>query len=185
MKRTHCHLALAGAVALSLGFSLPAQAQSVGSETERNVDQQQRIEQGLQSGQLNNREASKLEQGEARIDRTEQNDLRNGSLSPAEKAQIQREQNRESAAIYGQKHDAQTGNPNSVRSDLMQANVQRDINQAQRIHEGVKNDSLTNREAGPSARARSVQRPSGCARWPQWLHQPARGIPYPARRQPR
>ncbi|MDQ2972383.1 MAG: hypothetical protein M3R20_05305 [Pseudomonadota bacterium] len=148
MKRIQRRLALFSAIALGLGFAVVVQAQTTGSDTERNVDQQQRIEQGLQSGQLNNHEASRLEQGEARIDHTEQHDLRNGSLSASEKAQIQREQNRESAAIYGQKHDAQKGNPNSARSDLMQANVQRDVNQEQRIHEGVHNDSLTNREVG-------------------------------------
>lgn len=148
MKRHQRHLALFSVIALGLGFAVAAQAQTTGTETERNVDQQQRIEQGLQSGQINNHEASRLEQGEARIDHTEQHALRNGSLSASEKAQIQREQNRESAAIYGQKHDAQTGNPNSVRSDSMQANVQRDVNQEQRVHEGVKSNSLTNREVG-------------------------------------
>jgi len=149
MQRLHPRgLLLAGAVALSLGFAAVAQAQSTGSETERNVDQQQRIEQGLQSGQLTSGESRKLEQGEARIDRTEQRDLANGSLSASEKAQIQREQNHESAAIYHQKHDAQTGNPDSLKSNLAQANVQRDVNQEQRIHNGVANGSLTNREVG-------------------------------------
>jgi len=140
--------ALAAALALCLGFAAAAQAQSTGSETERNVDQQQRIEQGLQSGQLSSGEARKLEQGEARIDRTEQHDLANGSLSASEKAQIQREQNHESKAIYSQKHDAQTGNPDSLKSNLEQADVQRNINQEQRIHNGVASGSLTNREAG-------------------------------------
>jgi hypothetical protein len=143
MKR---RLTLTAAIALGLGC-VGVQAQSAGSETTRDVDQQQRIEQGLKSGELNSREASKLEKGEARIDRTEQRDLRNGSLSPAEKAQIRREQNRESAAIYNQKHDAQTGHPNSASSERMQADVQRNINQEQRIHNGIANGSLTNREA--------------------------------------
>lgn len=111
------------------------------------MDQQKRIEQGLQSGQLNNHETSRLEQGEARIDRTEQRDMANGSLSASEKAQVQREQNRESAMIYKQKHDTQNGNPDSNRSRLMQANVQRNVDQEQRIHNGVVDGSLTNREA--------------------------------------
>lgn len=138
--------ALAAALALCLGFAAAAQAQSTGSETERNVDQQQRVEQGLKSGQLSTGEARKLEQGEARIDRTEQRDLANGSLSASEKAQIQREQNHESAMIYKDKHNSTTGNPNSLKSNLEQADVQRNINQEQRIHNGVKNGSLTNRE---------------------------------------
>lgn len=146
MQRIYRRGALAAALALCLGFAATAQAQSTGSETERNVDQQQRVEQGLKSGQLTTGEARKLEQGEARIDRTEQHDLANGSLSASEKAQIQREQNRESAGIYKDKHNATTGNPNSLKSNLEQADVQRNINQEQRIHNGVKNGSLTNRE---------------------------------------
>ena len=146
--RNNHRLALAGAIAIGLAFTLNAQAQSAGSETERNVDQQQRIEQGLKSGELNTRESSKLERGEARIDRTEQRDMRDGTLSAADKAQIQKEQNQESKAIYSQKHDAQTGNPDSRSSDRMQNDVQRNINQQQRIHNGIKNDSLTNRETG-------------------------------------
>ena len=141
-------LALFGAIALGLGFAFNAQAQSAGSESQRDVDQQQRIEQGLQSGQLTTREAAGLERGEARIDRTEQRDMRDGTLSASDKAQIQREQNRESQAIYGQKHDAQTGNPDSRSSERMQRDVQRDANQEERIHKGIANGSLTNRETG-------------------------------------
>lgn len=118
------------------------------TETGRDVEQQQRIEQGLQSGQLTSGEARKLESGEARIDNTEQRDLRNGSLSAGERTQIQREQNRESKAIYGDKHNAVQGNPNSLRSSLEQADVQRNINQEQRIRNGVTKGSLSNRELG-------------------------------------
>src|SRR6185312_5203530 len=96
--------------------------------------------------QLTSGEARKLEAGESRIDKTQQHDLRNGSLSASERAQIQREQNRESKSIHNQKHDAQTGNPDSLKSNMEQANVQRNINQEQRLHNGVKNGSLTNHE---------------------------------------
>jgi hypothetical protein len=152
---------LATAIAIGLGFATGAIAQTTpttstpttttrphnaASETGRDVDQQKRIEQGLQSGQLSSGEARRLEAGEAHIDKTEQRDLRNGSLSASERAQIQREQNRESKAIYNQKHDAQTGNPDSLKSNMEQANVQRNINQEQRLHNGVTNGSLSNRE---------------------------------------
>jgi len=150
---------LAAAIAIGLGFGTGALAQTAppsstpilqphnaASETGRDVDQQQRIEQGLQSGQLTSGEARKLEAGESRIDKTEQRDLRNGSLSASERAQIQRQQNRESNAVYNQKHDAQTGHPDALKSNMEQANVQRNINQEQRLHNGVKNGSLTNRE---------------------------------------
>src|SRR5690348_4603487 len=152
---------LATAIAIGLGFAAGAIAQTApatstpttttrphnaATETGRDVDQQKRIEQGLQSGQLTSGEARKLEAGESRIDKTEQRDLRNGSLSASERAQIQREQNHESKSIYNQKHDAQTGNPDSLKSNMEQANVQRNINQEQRLHNGVTNGSLTNHE---------------------------------------
>ena len=121
--------------------------QTAGSETQRDANQQERIEQGLQSGQLNTHEAAKLEQGESRIDKVESKDMQDGTLSAKDKAQIQHMQNTESARIYGQKHDAQTGNPNSASSQRMQADVQRDANQEERIHNGVSNGTVTNHEA--------------------------------------
>ncbi|MEP6887827.1 MAG: hypothetical protein ABI945_05840 [Nitrospirales bacterium] len=52
-------------------FSSAALAQDVGTEVQRNINQESRIEQGLKSGQLSTGEAAKLERGEARIDRME------------------------------------------------------------------------------------------------------------------
>ena len=129
-------------------FSLAATAQTTGSEVQRDVNQQQRIEQGLKSGSLNTREASQLERGEARIDRMESNAEKNGKLSPAEKARIQRAQNQESRDINRLENNAAKGNPNSASSQRMQADVQRNVNQEQRIEQGVKSGQLTNREVG-------------------------------------
>jgi hypothetical protein len=135
------------AVVAALTFAAGAQAQTTGTEAQRNVDQQQRIEQGLQSGQLNTHEAAKLEGGEAKVGRIESNAMKDGTVSPAEKARIQKAQNAESAAIYRQKHDAQTGNPASASSKRMQADVQRNVNQQARIKQGVTTGSLTTAEA--------------------------------------
>jgi len=129
-------------------FSLAASAQTTATEVQREVNQQQRIEQGLKSGSLNTREASQLERGEARIDRMESNAEKNGNLSPAEKARIQRAQNQESRRINQLENNAAKGNPNSASSQRMQADVQRNVNQEQRIEQGVKSGQLTNREVG-------------------------------------
>ena len=129
-------------------FSLTATAQTTGSEVQRDVNQQQRIEQGLKSGSLNTREASKLEAGEARIDRMESNAEKDGKLSPAEKARIQRAQNQESREIKKLESNSAKGNPNSASSQRMQADVQRNINQQQRIEQGAKSGQLSNREVG-------------------------------------
>ena len=139
---TLTRLALASSVLLCVA----AQAQTTGSETKRNADQQQRIENGLKSGQLSTREAANIEHQEQRVNRTESRDLRDGTLSAADKAQIQREQNHVSNDIYRQKHDAQAGNHASRSSQRMQADVQRDVNQQSRINHGVRSGALTHHE---------------------------------------
>src|SRR5581483_546311 len=129
-------------LALAGSAGLHAQEQGAAVETQRDANQQNRIEQGLQSGQLNTREAGHLEREEQHIDRQEAHDLKQGgALTPQEKAQINREQNQVSHDIYRDKHNATTGNPNSASSQRMQADVQRNANQQQRIANGVNNGS--------------------------------------------
>ena len=148
MKTSITRLASLTAALIATAFALPVLAQTTATEVQRNVNQQERIEQGLKSGQLTTREAGKLERGEAKIEKMESNAARDGTLSAAEKARIEAAQNRESRAIAKQKHDAQVGNPNSASSLRMQADVQRNVNQQQRIEQGVKSGRLTTREAG-------------------------------------
>ncbi|HTS55036.1 MAG TPA: hypothetical protein VMH26_17325 [Burkholderiales bacterium] len=136
------------AVAAAVGalFGLPVLAQNTADVVQRNVNQQGRIEQGLQSGQLSTQEAAKLEKGEARIEKMEQRAESDGKMTNAEKQRIEQAQNKESREIYRDKHSAQTGNPNSASSQRMQADVQRNVNQQQRIEQGVQSGQLTNRE---------------------------------------
>jgi len=132
-----------------------ASAQTTGQEVQRNDNQQNRIEQGLQSGELSTKEASKLEKGEAHIDKMEANANKNGGPTPQQSAAIQKAQNRESNAIYNDKHNAVTGNPNSASSKRMQADVQRNANQQARIENGVKSGQLTNKETANLERGQS------------------------------
>ncbi len=127
-------------------FSTSAIAQSTLREIERNVNQQERIEQGLQSGQLTTREASRLEREEARVETMQSRALSDGRLDPREAQRINAAQNQVSRDIYQEKHDAQLGNPNSASSQRMQADVQRNINQQQRVENGIRSGQLTNRE---------------------------------------
>jgi len=136
------------AAAIAGLFSVTASAQTAGSEVQRDVNQQQRIEQGLKSGSLTTREASQLERSEAKIDKRESNAEKNGSLSPAEKARIQRAQNQESRNINRLESNGRNGNPDSASSRRMQADVQRNVNQERRVEQGVKSGQLTNREVG-------------------------------------
>jgi len=132
-----------------------ASAQTTGTEVQRNVDQQQRIENGLQSGQLSTKETSQLEKGEQKVDRMEANANKNGGPTAQQAAAIQKAQNRESNAIYRDKHNAVAGNPGSASSKRMQADVQRNVNQQTRIENGVKSGQLTNQETGKLERGQA------------------------------
>lgn len=142
-------------VTVMMSAAAPALAQSVGSEVQRDINQERRIEQGLKSEELSTREAAKLERGEARIDRMESKALKDGKLSPEESARIQRAQNQESETIKQLKHNETTGNPNSASSQRMQADVQRNINQQTRVQQGVQSGELTNREVSKLERGQA------------------------------
>jgi hypothetical protein len=131
---------------LLLGSGAAAFAQTPATAVQRDVNQQQRIEQGLQSGALNTREASALEREESRVDQMQSQASKDGKLTPAEQARLNAAQNKVSGDIYAAKHNSVTGNPQSGSSQRLQADVQRNINQQQRIESGVRSGALTNRE---------------------------------------
>jgi predicted transglutaminase-like cysteine proteinase len=74
----------------------------------REENQQDRIAQGVQSGQLTAGETSRLENREARINHEIKTDraANGGALTPAERAQVNRQQNHVSKRIYHDKHNA-------------------------------------------------------------------------------
>jgi hypothetical protein len=95
-------LALCGAI----GFGQTASAP--GTIHARKAHQQARIAQGVKSGQLTAHETAHLERREAGINREERH-MRaadNGHLTSADRAKINRQQNRTSRAIYRDKHNA-------------------------------------------------------------------------------
>jgi hypothetical protein len=73
----------------------------------RAENQQDRIAQGIKSGQLTAGEATHLERNEARINNEVRNDraANGGKLTPQERTQVNRQQNRESRQIYRDKHN--------------------------------------------------------------------------------
>lgn len=151
---------IATLMATSAWAATPA-AQEV---TQRDVNQQGRIEQGLQSGQLTTGEAGRLEKDESRVDKLEAHDMKDGSLTPKETAQINAAQNRVSNRIYRDKHNGAVGNPDSASSERLQKDVQRNVNQESRIKQGEASGALTNREAGSLERGQArVDRREGAA----------------------
>ena len=99
-------LALGAATMLFLGILGLPHAEA-GQITNREARQQGRIAEGIESGELTAREATRLERQQTRIEADRKKALADGNLSPQEKATLTREQNRASRHIYRQKHDAQ------------------------------------------------------------------------------
>ena len=154
MNRNLLVTALIATAAFGASFAASAQTNAANT-TQRDVNQEQRIENGLQNGTITTRENAELQRDEAHVDKLQAKDLKNGSLSPAEKAQLTAAQNKASRDIHTATTNGINGNPLSASSQRAQADTQRNINQQQRINNGVKDGSLTNHEASRLERGQS------------------------------
>ncbi len=74
---------------------------------QRHGNQEHRIDQGLASGQLTEREARRLDRRQDHIDRMENHAEADGVMTRKERAQIGAAQNRASRHIAREKHDRQ------------------------------------------------------------------------------
>jgi hypothetical protein len=74
----------------------------------RMANQQKRIDQGVASGQLNAKETNRLQKREAKLAADTTAAKADGTVTAAERRKLHREANRDSKAIYKQKHDKQT-----------------------------------------------------------------------------
>jgi len=75
----------------------------------RMENQQARIEQGVNTGQLTPWEAGRLERQQSRIGRTEERMKSDGCLTIRERARLHNRLNNSSRHIYRQRHDGQGG----------------------------------------------------------------------------
>jgi hypothetical protein len=77
---------------------------------QRQRNQQERIAQGVKSGQLTASETAHLERREAAIHKEVKTEraANGGTLTPVERRQVNRQENRTSRAIYRKKHNART-----------------------------------------------------------------------------
>ncbi len=106
---------------------------------QRKENQQDRIANGIQSGQLTAGETKNLETKEAGLNKEEKN-MRaadNGKLTSADRTKLNNQQNRLSKQIYQDKHNANTAHYGNNQVG------QRRENQQDRIANGVRNGSLT------------------------------------------
>ena len=107
----------------------------------REANQDQRIANGLRSGQMTSGEAARAERTQANIDQQVHNDrmANGGKLTQQERQQINSEQNGASRQIYDEKHNANTVKPNEVDD--------REANQQQRTANGLRSGQMTSGEA--------------------------------------
>ncbi len=96
-------------LSLMLAAPLAAFAQSTATPVfdQRQANQEQRIQQGVQSGALTQKEAVRLEKGQDRLQMKEDKAKADGVVTKQERANLQRAENKQSARIYNQKHDRQ------------------------------------------------------------------------------
>ncbi len=93
----------------SLGlFAQAASAQTATPRVDqREANQQQRITQGVASGELTQKETYKLEKEQAAINKTEASAKADGKVTRAERKRLHKMQDAASRDIHKQKHDAQ------------------------------------------------------------------------------
>jgi len=118
---------------------------------QRKENQQDRIANGVQSGQLTAGETANLEKKEAAINKETAADraANGGKLTTAEKAQVNRQQNHLSNQIYQDKHNANAAHYGNNEVG------QRRENQQDRIAQGIKSGQLT---AGETAKLENQQK---------------------------
>lgn len=134
------NLLVAGALAV---FAVPSFSQTDNPApvaNQRKENQQDRIANGVQSGQLTAGETKNLEKKEAGLNaeenRMEKRD--DGNLTGTDKARLTRQQNRMSNQIYRDKHNARVQNTNP-KTEV----GQRQRNQQERIAQGIKSGQMT------------------------------------------
>ena len=74
---------------------------------QRQANQEKRIDQGIASGQLNEREANRLNKQQEHINKMENKAKSDGTVTKRERARIDHAQDRASSHIVREKHDRQ------------------------------------------------------------------------------
>jgi hypothetical protein len=112
----------------------------------REANQDQRIANGLRSGQMTSGEAARADRTQSRIDQQVHDDreANGGRLTNQERQQVNREQNSASRQIYNEKHNGNTVRPNPIDD--------REANQQQRTANGLRSGQMSSGEAARTNR---------------------------------
>lgn len=125
------------------GTAGAAAADGAAGVNARQHRQHHRIEHGVRSGELTRRETARLAAEQRAIRAEERRYRADGTLTPAERADLRRDLDRASRDIHRQKHDAQDRPAAAVRDPGV--NV-RQHNQRERIGQGARSGELTREE---------------------------------------
>jgi len=112
MKRTVLNLVCGAVVCASIvpAMGLASERAKTPAVNARQQNQQARIRQGIQSGELTRREAARLKEQEQRIRANERRAKADGTVSATERARLEKELARASQNIQEQRHDEQHPN---------------------------------------------------------------------------
>jgi hypothetical protein len=143
------NILLGVAAASLLATAVLAQSSEVGARAE---NQQDRIAQGVKSGQLTAGETANLEKKESAINQEVHTDrtLNGGKLTGAEKQQVNQQQNKLSGQVYGDKHNTATQH---YGNNLVDA---RRENQQDRIANGISSGKLNASQAAKLEKGESA-----------------------------
>jgi hypothetical protein len=153
MKKTALIFGSAALLALTVSPAFAQQANTGSPDpsiAQRKDNQQDRIANGIESGQLTAGETKNLETKEAGLNKEESN-MRaedNGHLTTADRTKLNNQQNHLSHQIYDDKHNANTAHYGNNEVG------QRRQNQQDRIAQGIKSGQLT---AGETAKLERQQ----------------------------
>ena len=101
-------------LAILAAAALPVAAQtSTPRVDQRQANQEARIQQGVQSGQLTPKEDAKLEKAQGKIEADKEKAQADGKVTSKERKKLAKEQNKQSKKISKQKHDKQATTPKS------------------------------------------------------------------------
>ena len=146
MNRTLLIFAVAALTAVGPALAQSATAPKESSVNDRRQDQQQRIANGVQSGQMTAGETKRVEGREANLNREVHADrtANGGKLTTQERQQVSRQQNNISRSIYNDKHNAAQAHYGNNEVG------QRRVNQQARIANGIRSGQMTAGEAAHS-----------------------------------
>jgi hypothetical protein len=100
MKKLLIVVALVG-----LGLCVASAQEATPKVTKRQMRQQERIANGVKSGELTPAETRRLEKQQQKIQRDKEKAKSDGVVTPQEREKLKREQNRASRNIYRKKHN--------------------------------------------------------------------------------